>query len=61
MRRLRFSETQKEKFNKLVKKLTIKTQKILSKLRQLRVLFGKKESTSEIDDVAAESSQDNLI
>jgi hypothetical protein len=55
------AETQKEKFNKLAEEIDYKdAEDFKSKVDTIKEsYFGKKESTSEIDDVAAESSQDN--
>ncbi len=55
------AETQKEKFNKLAEEIDYKdAEDFATKVKTIKEsYFGKKESTSEIDDVAAESSQDN--
>ena len=55
------AETQKEKFNKLAEEIDYKNEEdFKTKVATVKEsYFGKKESTSEIDDVAAESSQDN--
>ena len=55
------AETQKEKFNKLAEEIDYKdAEDFAAKVKTIKEsYFGKKESTSEIDDVAAESSQDN--
>jgi hypothetical protein len=55
------AETQKEKFNKLAEEIDYKdAEDFTAKVKTIKEsYFGKKESTSEIDDVAAESSQDN--
>ena len=55
------AETQKEKFNKLAEEIDYKNEEdFKSKVATVKEsYFGKKESTSEIDDVAAESSQEN--
>ena len=55
------AETQKEKFNKLAEEIDYKNEEdFKTKVATVKEsYFGKKESTSEIDDVAAESSQEN--
>ena len=55
------AETQKEKFNKLAEEFDYKNEEdFKTKVATVKEsYFGKKESTSEIDDVAAESSQEN--
>ena len=55
------AETQKEKFNKLAEEIDYKdAEDFTAKVKTIKEsYFGKKESTSEIDDVAAETSQDN--
>ena len=55
------AETQKEKFNKLAEEIEYSNEEdFTAKVKTIKAsYFGKKESTSEIDDVAAESSQDN--
>ena len=52
------AETQKEKFNKLAEEIDYKNEEdFKSKVATVKEsYFGKKESTSEIDDVAAESN-----
>ena len=55
------ADTQKEKFNKLAEEIDYKNEEdFKTKVATVKEsYFGKKESTSEIDDVAAESSQEN--
>ena len=55
------AETQKEKFNKLAEEIDYKNEEdFKTKVATVKEsYFGKKEATSEIDDVAAESSQEN--
>ena len=55
------ADTQKEKFNKLAEEVEYSNEEdFKTKVATIKEsYFGKKESTSEIDDVAAESSQDN--
>ena len=55
------ADTQKEKFNKLAEEVEYSNEEdFTAKVKTIKEsYFGKKESTSEIDDVAAESSQDN--
>ena len=55
------AETQKEKFNNLAEEIDYKNEEdFKTKVATVKEsYFGKKESTSEIDDVAAESSQEN--
>ena len=52
------AETQKEKFNKLAEEIDYKdAEDFTAKVKTIKEsYFGKKESTSEIDDVAAESN-----
>ena len=54
-------DTQKEKFNKLAEEVEYSNEEdFTAKVKTIKEsYFGKKESTSEIDDVAAESNQDN--
>ena len=55
------AETQKEKFNKLAEEIDYKNEEdFKTKVATVKEsYFGKKETSSEIDDVAAESNQDN--
>ena len=55
------TDTQKEKFNKLAEEIDYKNEEdFKTKVATVKEsYFGKKESTSEIDDVAAESNQEN--
>ena len=55
------AETQKEKFNKLAEEIDYKNEEdFKTKVSTVKEsYFGKKETSSEIDDVAAESNQDN--
>ena len=55
------AETQKEKFSKLAEEIDYKNEEdFKTKVATVKEsYFGKKETSSEIDDVAAESSQDN--
>ena len=55
------AETQKEKFNKLAEEIDYKdAEDFKSKVDTIKEsYFGKKETSSEIDDVAAESNQAN--
>ena len=55
------ADTQKEKFNKLAEEVEYSNEEdFKTKVATVKEsYFGKKESTSEIDDVAAESSQEN--
>jgi len=56
------TDTQKEKFNKLAEEIDYKNEEdFKTKVATVKEsYFGKKESTSEIDDVAAESSPEDL-
>jgi hypothetical protein len=55
------AETQKEKFSKLAEEIDYKNEEdFKTKVATVKEsYFGKKETSSEIDDVAAESNQDN--
>ena len=55
------AETQKEKFNKLAEEIDYKNEEdFKTKVSTVKEsYFGKKETSSEIDDVAAESNQEN--
>ena len=55
------TDVEAEKFNKLAEEVEYANEEdFTSKVKTIKEsYFGKKESTSEIDDVAAESSQDN--
>merc|ERR1711871_711054 len=55
------AETQKEKFNKLAEEIDYKNEEdFKTKVATVKEsYFGKKETSSEIDDVAAESNQEN--
>ena len=55
------TDTQKEKFNKLAEEIDYKNEEdFKTKVDTIKEsYFGKKETSSEIDDVAAESSQEN--
>ena len=55
------TDTQKEKFNKLAEEIDYKNEEdFKGKVDTIKEsCFGKKETSSEIDDVAAESSQEN--
>ena len=55
------TDTQKEKFGKLAEEIDYKNEEdFTAKVKTIKEsYFGKKETSSEIDDVAAESSQDN--
>ncbi len=55
------TDTQKEKFNKLAEEIDYKNEEdFTAKVKTIKEsYFGKKETSSEIDDVAAESSQAN--
>ena len=55
------TDTQKEKFGKLAEEIDYKNEEdFTAKVKTIKEsYFGKKETSSEIDDVAAESSQAN--